>query len=74
MMLYPPVPDLLRHTESRYLLVNVIAKRAREISVNANKHEIPLEQKPVSLAVQEIADGYIYGKSAPAKKKEIDVE
>ena len=32
-MLYPPVADLLKNVESRYLLVNVVAQRARHIAV-----------------------------------------
>ena len=34
-MLYPPVADLLKNVESRYLLVNVVAKRARQIALEA---------------------------------------
>ena len=34
-MLYPPVADLLKNVESRYLLVNVVAQRARQIAVEA---------------------------------------
>ncbi|MBQ5515036.1 MAG: DNA-directed RNA polymerase subunit omega, partial [Oscillospiraceae bacterium] len=32
MLLYPTVPELLKNVNSRYLLVNVIAKRARQIA------------------------------------------
>ena len=32
-MLYPAMADLLKHIDSRYLLVNVIARRARQISI-----------------------------------------
>ena len=31
-MLYPPIYQLLKHIDSRYLLVNVVARRARQIS------------------------------------------
>ena len=34
-MLYPPVADLLKNVDSRYLLVNVVAHRARQIAVEA---------------------------------------
>ena len=34
-MLYPPVADMLKNVESRYLLVNVVASRARVISDEA---------------------------------------
>ena len=31
-MLYPPVADLLKNCDSRYLLVNVVAHRARQMA------------------------------------------
>ena len=34
-MLYPPVADLLKNVYSRYLLVNVVDQRARQIAENA---------------------------------------
>ena len=34
-MLYPPMSELLTHINSRYLLVNVVAHRARQISIEA---------------------------------------
>ena len=34
-MLYPPVADLLENVESRYLLVNLVAHRARQIAAEA---------------------------------------
>ena len=33
-MLYPAMADLLKHIDSRYLLVNVIARRARQIAIH----------------------------------------
>ena len=59
MMLYPTMDELLSHVNSRYLLVNVIAKRAREISEEAEKEGEPLDEKPVSMAIDEIAAGEI---------------
>lgn len=56
-MLYPPMPELLTHIDSRYLLVNVVARRARQISIEAEQEGFALEQKPVTLAIQEVADG-----------------
>ena len=58
-MLYPSVPTLLKNVNSRYLLVNVIAARAREIAEEAEESGEPLERKPVSTAVAEIAQGKI---------------
>jgi DNA-directed RNA polymerase subunit omega len=56
-MLYPPVADLLKNIESRYLLVNVVAHRARQISAEAEEFQEELPEKPVTLAIQEVADG-----------------
>lgn len=56
-MLYPAMADLLKHIDSRYLLVNVIARRARQISIEAEPEHIPLEDKPVTIAIHEVADG-----------------
>ena len=56
-MLYPPVADLLKNVESRYLLVNVVAKRARQIALEAEILQEELEDKPVTLAIREVAAG-----------------
>ncbi len=56
-MLYPPVADLLKNVDSRYLLVNVVAKRAREIAAEADECNEELAEKPVTLAIQEVAEG-----------------
>ena len=56
-MLYPPVADLLKEVESRYLLVNVVAQRARQIAEEAEELNEELTEKPVTLAIWEVADG-----------------
>ena len=56
-MLYPPVADLLKNVESRYLLVNVVAQRARQIATEAEENQQELPEKPVTMAIQEVADG-----------------
>ncbi|MBQ6852103.1 MAG: DNA-directed RNA polymerase subunit omega [Oscillospiraceae bacterium] len=56
-MLYPPVADLLKNVDSRYLLVNVVAHRARQIADQAEELQEELTQKPVTMAIQEVADG-----------------
>ncbi len=56
-MLYPPVADLLKNVDSRYLLVNVVANRAREIAAEAEELQEELTEKPVTLAIREVADG-----------------
>ena len=56
MLLYPPMNELLDRVPSRYMLVNIVANRARKISSESEQSGIPLTEKPVSLAVQEIAN------------------
>ena len=56
-MLYPPVADMLKNVESRYLLVNVVASRARVISDEAEALQEELEDTPVTLAIREVAEG-----------------
>ena len=56
-MLYPPVADMLKNVDSRYLLVNVVAQRARVISEEAEAFGEELVDKPVTLAIREVAEG-----------------
>ena len=56
-MLYPPVADMLKNVDSRYLLVNVVAQRARQIAVEADVLQEELTDKPVTLAIREVAEG-----------------
>lgn len=57
MMLEPPMKNLLSQVPSRYELVNVVACRAREIASQAEEDGIRLEDKPVSIAIREVAQG-----------------
>ena len=59
MMLYPSMSELMKKVDSRYMLVNVVARRAREISAEAERTEEYLEEKSVSIAIREIADGKV---------------
>jgi len=56
-MLYPAMSELLKNVDSRYLLVNVVAHRARQLSIESELE--PLEEKPVTLAIREVADGQL---------------
>jgi DNA-directed RNA polymerase subunit omega len=58
-MLYPSLSDLLKQVNSRYMLVNIIAQRAREIAMKSEEVGEPLDKKPVSSAIEEIASGNI---------------
>lgn len=59
MLLYPPIKELLGQVPSRYMLVNMVASRARRLSSEAEQAGEPLEEKAVSLAIQEVADGIL---------------
>ena len=59
MMLYPPMNKLLEQIPSRYMLVNVVAQRARQIANEAEENGVHLEDKPVTLAIREVADGKV---------------
>lgn len=57
MMLYPPVADLVNKVGSRYALINLVAKRARTISAEAENSGESLTKKPVSSAIDEVYTG-----------------
>lgn len=57
MMLYPPMGDLVAKSGSRYQLVNLVARRARNIAANAQETGEILEDKPVSIAIDEVYEG-----------------
>ena len=41
-MLYPPMAKLLENVNSRYLMVNVIAHRSRQLSIESEQFGEPL--------------------------------
>ena len=57
MMLYPAMNKLTSYVPNRYMLVNVVARRARQIADTAEELGEPLEEKPVTLAIHEVAEG-----------------
>ena len=59
MMLYPAMSKLNSHVPNRYMLVNVVARRARQIADDADEAGIQLDEKPVTLAIHEVVDGKI---------------
>ena len=58
-MLNPTMGELKEQINNRYLLVNVAAQRARAISKAAEETEDALDNKPVTIALHEIADGEV---------------
>ena len=59
MMLYPSMSSLTAHISNRYCLVNVVARRARQISEEAENMGEKLVEKPVTQAIREVAEGKI---------------
>ena len=57
MMLYPPMASLVDKVGSSYLLVNVVARRAREIADECEERGESMDKKPVSSAIDEIYSG-----------------
>ena len=64
MMLYPPVADLVEKVGSNYQLVNLVARRARHISAEAEAEGEPLDEKAVSIAINEVYTGKLTMKSS----------
>ena len=58
-MLYPAMNKLTGYVPNRYMLVNVVARRARQIADEAEENFVKLEEKSVTLAIDEIALGKI---------------
>ena len=56
-MLYPSLASLLKQVDSRYRLVNIIARRARDIASYNDGYGDEDYEKPVSKAIEEIAAG-----------------
>lgn len=57
MMLEPAMNKLLKQVPSRYQLVNVVAHQARQIASKAEDEGEHLIEKPVTLALQQVANG-----------------
>lgn len=57
MMLYPAMSELNHYIPNRYMLVNVVAIRARQIAEAAEESGEALNEKPVTLAIHEVAAG-----------------
>ncbi|MBR3788387.1 MAG: DNA-directed RNA polymerase subunit omega [Clostridia bacterium] len=58
-MFNPDLRDVLKNNVSRYSLVTAVAKRAREIALSAEENNEILDEKPVSLALDEIIAGKV---------------
>ena len=60
MMMDPTITSLLKQIPNRYMIVNVAAQVARDVSQKAKDEDIYLDEKPVSIALKEIAEGKVH--------------
>ena len=72
MMLYPAMNKLTANVPTRSLLVTVVARRARQISQEAEDAGEKLNVKPVTLAIQEVADGMLSVAAADVAIKNVE--
>ena len=56
-MLYPAMNQLTSYVPNRYMMVNVVARRARQIASEAEVSGEHMEEKPVTMAIDEVAEG-----------------
>lgn len=69
-MLKPSMNELMAKVSNRYLLVNLTAQRARDISEESEKTHEKLPDKPVKLALDEIAAGQVVYRDGPRPEPE----
>ena len=70
MMLYPAMSKLNSYIPNRYMLVNVVARRARQSAEEAEMTGLHLDEKPVTLAIHEVADGKLTSGDADTAAEE----
>jgi len=85
-MIHPPIEDLLDTVDSKFTLVTLAARRARNINSYFNQlgdglgHMIPpqvssVARKPLSIGFEEISEGKIIWTEAPEEvEAEVDEE
>lgn len=65
-MIYPSIDKILNQVGSKYLLVNIVAKRAKEIEVTDHyqmKESEYKQTKPIGRALEEVSKGLIHIKN-----------
>ena len=60
-MLRPAMSEIIREDENYYEFVVNVARKARQISQDAEDNKFPLEKKPVQLAVEDLANAKLSG-------------
>ena len=73
-MLKPSMQDLMKRVNNRYLLVNLAAQRAHDISSAEEESEVPLEEKPIKIALDEICEDKIEYRPGPKPQPEPEVD
>lgn len=69
-MLYPSIDSLLEVIDSKYTLVTLSAKRARDIQDHQNQvMEEPQSFTPVGIALEEIQEGKLTYEQGESKDK-----
>jgi DNA-directed RNA polymerase subunit omega len=58
-MIKPSIDELLEKVDSRYMLVSIISKRARQIVEGSDIMVTTNETKPVSIAIEEFSQDKI---------------
>ena len=64
------VNDIVKHNENCYSFVIAIAKRARQISEEAEQEGELLDEKPVQMAVEEFVAGKFHISESPRPNPE----
>lgn len=59
MMLYPPIDELVEKVGNEYILTNLVAKRAKELEKTIPEVIENSQEKAISLAAREVAEGKI---------------
>lgn len=63
---------LTANVPNRYLLVNVVARRARQIAQEAEDMGEKMNVKPVTLAIHEVADGKLSAAASDIVIKDVE--
>ena len=71
LVLRPAMSQILREGESYYAFVVAVARKAREIAEEADEKNMPLDVKPVNLALAEFASGKVRVKDT-VKMKDVN--
>lgn len=72
-MLKPSMQELMKRVNNRYMLVNLAAQRARDISAMEESSGVRLEEKPIKIALDEICEDKIEYRPGPKPEPVADI-